>query len=107
MGWFRAAAAVARGRPPRRGSGVRYLPPGAPPPPPMASADYLDYRGAATWEDAAMLVDGDFPVGGFADLKRGKLQGPVGLPAILLNRHAVIVGPAGSGKTYSLIVPWI
>lgn len=91
----------------RGAAGTRYLAPGDAPPSPTVSADYLDYRGIASWKEAANLAGGDFPVGYFADLRRGRYEGPAGLPAALLNRHALVVGPAGSGKTHSLIVPWI
>lgn len=93
----------------RAGRGARrgYLAPGDPTPPPTGPMDYLDYRGLATWAEARNLDDGQFPLGGFADLAKDKFRGPVGLPGQLLNRHAVVVGPAGSGKTYSLLLPWI
>jgi type IV secretory pathway TraG/TraD family ATPase VirD4 len=93
----------AAGRGARRG----YLAPGDPSPPPSGPTDYLDYRGVAAWQEAQNLENGQFPLGAFSDIKRGKFRGPIGLPGQVLNRHSVIVGPAGSGKTFSLIIPWI
>lgn len=98
-----AATLHSTGRGARRG----YLAPGDPTPPPNAPTDYLDYRGVATWQEARNLTQIDFPLGAFADLSRGKFRGPVGLPSPLLNRHAVVVGPAGSGKTSGIILPWM
>jgi type IV secretory pathway TraG/TraD family ATPase VirD4 len=93
----------AAGRGARRG----LLAPGDPTPPPTAPTDYFDYRGVATWREAQPLSDGQFPVGAFADLAKRKFRGPIGLPGQVMNRHAVIVGPAGSGKTQSLLIPWM
>ncbi|MDX6720556.1 MAG: hypothetical protein QOJ63_2810 [Solirubrobacteraceae bacterium] len=91
------------------GKGARrgYLAPGDPTPPPTATTDYLDYRGVASWPEAQNLDDGQFPIGAFSDLSKGKFRGPIGLPGEVINRHAVVVGPAGSGKTYSLLIPWM
>ena len=91
------------------GKGARrgYLAPGDPSPPPTITTDYLDYRGIATWDEARNLDQGQFPVGAFVDLGKGKFRGPIGLPGEAMNRHSVVVGPAGSGKTYSLLIPWM
>ena len=93
----------AAGRGARRG----YLAPGDPTPPPTATTDYLDYRGVATWPEAQNLDGGQFPLGTFSDLRKGRPRGPIGLPGEVINRHAVVVGPAGSGKTHSLLIPWM
>lgn len=90
-----------------KGARRGYLAPGDPTPPPTAPTDYFDYRGVATWNEASNLDDGQFPLGAFLDLKKGKACGPIGVPGQALNRHAVVVGPSGSGKTFSLLVPWI
>lgn len=98
------AALHAAGRGARRG----FLAPGDPTPPPNATSDYLDYRGVASWRDAKPLADGQFPLGRYTNLEKGgRPAHDVGLPAEVVARHSVIVGPAGSGKTHSLIVPWI
>lgn len=93
----------------RAGRGARrgFLAPGDPAPPPTAPTDYLDYRGIASWPEARNLDDGQFPLGAFADLAKRAFRGPIGLPGQVINRHAVVVGPAGSGKTYSLLLPWM
>ncbi len=90
-----------------RGARRGYLAPGDPTPPPTAPTDYLDYRGVATWPEARPLANGAFPLGAFLDLRRGRARGPVGLPGAALNRHAVVVGPAGSGKTAGVLLPWM
>lgn len=90
-----------------KGARRGYLAPGDPTPPPTAPTDYLDYRGVAAWPEAANLDDGQFPLGVFLDLQRGKGRGPIGIPGEALNRHAIVVGPSGSGKTFSLLIPWI
>lgn len=90
-----------------RGAWRGYLAPGDRTPPPTAPTDYLDYRGVATWLEAGNLDDGQFPLGGFLDLQKGKTRGPIGIPGQALNRHAIVVGPSGSGKTFSLLIPWI
>jgi type IV secretory pathway TraG/TraD family ATPase VirD4 len=102
-------ALAARAAEHRAGRGARrgYLAPGDPAPPPTATTDYLDYRGIASWQEAQNLDDGQFPIGAFADLRKQAFRGPIGLPGEVINRHAVVVGPAGSGKTYSLLIPWM
>jgi type IV secretory pathway TraG/TraD family ATPase VirD4 len=90
-----------------RGARRGYLAPGDPAPPPTAPTDYLDYRGVADWSEARNLADGEFPLGAFIDLRRGRGRGAIGLPGAALNRHAVVIGPAGSGKTTGLLLPWM
>lgn len=90
-----------------RGARRGYLAPGDPPPPPTAPTDYLDYRGVASWQEAANLEGCEFGLGMFQDLRRRRDRGPIGLPGAALNRHAVVVGPAGSGKTMGLLLPWM
>jgi type IV secretory pathway TraG/TraD family ATPase VirD4 len=90
-----------------RGARRGYLAPGDPTPPPTATMDYLDYRGVASWPEAKNLDGCQFGLGAFSDLAKGRFVGPIGLPGEVINRHAVVVGPAGSGKTYSLLIPWI
>jgi type IV secretory pathway TraG/TraD family ATPase VirD4 len=100
-------ASAARSRSAVRG-GV--LGPGDPPPPPGAP-DFYDYRGIATAREVAFLDQrslgpGSFRLGALLDVRRGG-QFPLGLPLDVLRRHAVVVGPAGSGKTAGVLVPWI
>jgi type IV secretory pathway TraG/TraD family ATPase VirD4 len=80
------------------------LAPGDPVPPP--GVDLLDYRGVATWNHVQRYVSRQPSLGRFLDCRNG--PGPqVGIPAQLLFRHAAVIGPAGSGKTRSIIIPWI
>ncbi len=90
-----------------RGARRGYLAPGDPSPPPTATTDYLDYRGVASWQEAQNLDGGQFPLGAFIDLSKGRFRGSLGLSGEVISRHAVVVGPAGSGKTFSLLIPWI
>lgn len=94
----------------RAGRGARrgYLAPGDPTPPPSGPTDYFDYRGLATWGEARNLAGQPFRLGAFLDLQRkGKPHGPIGLPEAVLKRHATVIGPAGSGKTHGVLVPWM
>ena len=90
-----------------RGARRGYLAPGDPAPPPTAPTDYLDYRGVAAWHEASNLEACEFGLGMFQDLRRRRDRGPIGLPGAALNRHAVVIGPAGSGKTMGLLLPWM
>jgi type IV secretory pathway TraG/TraD family ATPase VirD4 len=99
------AASLARGR--IRGGVIG---PGDPPPAPGAQ-DFYDYRGIATagevgFLDQRSLGPGSFRLGALLDVHRGR-QFPAGLPIDVLRRHAAVVGPAGSGKTAGVLVPWI
>lgn len=91
-----------------RGARRGYLAPGDPTPPPTSTSDYFDYRGLATWNEACNLEGCEFPLGTFTDLqRRARPRGPIGLPGTVLNRHAAVIGPAGSGKTAGILLPWI
>ncbi len=84
--------------------------PGDPPPAPGAEG-FFDYRGIATGRevqflDQRVLGRGSFRMGALLDVRRGPLF-PIGLPMPVLQRHAAVVGPAGSGKTAGVLVPWI
>lgn len=85
-----------------------WLAPGDPTPAPTVTADYKDYRGTATASEmAALTVPGGFALGSFVDFQNQRITQPLSIPEEVMNRHALIVGPAGSGKTSGLIVPWI
>ncbi len=92
---------LARGR---RAASHGVIGPGDPPPPP-GSSDHYDYRGVATGRELAGLADGWFPLGTAIDVKRRARQ-PIGIPDSVLRRHAAVVGPTGSGKTKSVLLPW-
>jgi len=87
-------------------AGTGVLAPGDPDPPPTGPSDYLDYRGMATERELGHLRGETFSVGRFLDPRRGP-RSEVGLSFDVLRRHAAVIGPTGSGKTKSLLVPWI
>jgi len=90
-----------------RGARRGILSPGDPPPPPTAAGSYYDYRGVLALRSVpADLQHAEFPLGRYVHPAKGPRQ-PIGLPAGVLAHHAAVVGPAGSGKTTSVIVPWI
>lgn len=73
---------------------------------PILDPGVLDYRGLARPRELMHAADGQVPLGRVIDLRRGP-QFEVGLPANSMARHAAVVGTTGSGKTQSVIVPWI
>ena len=83
------------------------LAPGDPDPPPTGPSGYFDYRGTAPEGDVVGLRDSTFfTLGKFLDIRRGPRH-EIGLPFDVLRRHAAVIGPTGSGKTKSFLVPWI
>jgi type IV secretory pathway TraG/TraD family ATPase VirD4 len=98
-----AASNYAAGKGARRG----VLAPGDPPPPPNAGSGYYDYRGVVDWKRVpAELQTAEFPLGRLVHPSRGPRQ-PIALRTGDVQRHVTVVGPAGSGKTRWVIVPWI
>jgi type IV secretory pathway TraG/TraD family ATPase VirD4 len=98
-----AASDYSAGRGARRG----ILAPGDPPPPPNAGDSYYDFRGVLSLRKIPPEYQtAEFPLGRYVDPARGPRQ-PIGLPASALETHAAVVAPTGSGKTTSIIVPWI
>ena len=89
-----------------RASGTRVLAPGDTAPPPVGTVDYYDYRGVATARELRELGGHAFSLGRALDPRAGPRQ-EIGLPFEVLQRHAAVVGPTGSGKTKSVLVPWI
>jgi type IV secretory pathway TraG/TraD family ATPase VirD4 len=79
------------------------LAPGDGPAPP--GVNVLDYRGLAPTNTVQRLPSG-LPLGYLLDTRRGAV-GPMYLPVDTIFRHACVIGPPGSGKTYSVITPWI
>jgi type IV secretory pathway TraG/TraD family ATPase VirD4 len=80
-------------------------------PPPPGVPDFFDYRGLVTAPevtglDHRQLGPSSFRLGALLDVHRGP-QMPLALPYDVLRRHAAIIGPAGSGKTAGVLVPWI
>jgi type IV secretory pathway TraG/TraD family ATPase VirD4 len=93
----------------RNGRGARrgVLAPGDPAPPANTTSSFYDYRGALSLRRVPVeLQQAAFPLGKFVDPRRGRLQA-IGLPAEAVNHNVALIGPAGSGKTTGIIVPWI
>ena len=90
-----------------RGARRGVLAPGDPPPPPAAGGSYYDFRGVldlrsvpGEWQTA------EFPLGRYVRPAKGP-RDPIALPERVIAHHAAVVGPAGSGKTTGIIIPWI
>jgi type IV secretory pathway TraG/TraD family ATPase VirD4 len=87
-------------------SGV--LGPDDPPPPPELSAAALDYRGLARPGELA-LANWTYRLGRLREPGRKwkLISGEIGLPPEEIVQNAAVIGPAGSGRTDSIAVPWI
>lgn len=75
---------------------------------PPGASGYLDYTGLATPGDIRP-VTWSFPLGRYV-LPKGKTwktHGEIGISASTANKHSIVYAPAGSGKTGSVLVPWI
>jgi hypothetical protein len=75
---------------------------------PAGAFDYLDYSGLATPGDLRP-VTWSFPLGQYV-LPKGRswrAQSELGISAATANKHSIVYAPAGSGKTGSVLVPWI
>src|SRR5487761_1714993 len=98
-----AVGDYAAGKGARRG----ILAPGDPPPPPTAGGGYYDYRGVVDWKRApGPLQNAEFPLGRLLHPSKGVRQS-IALRTGDVERHVTVVGPAGSGKTRWVVVPWI
>jgi type IV secretory pathway TraG/TraD family ATPase VirD4 len=103
-----AGLTAAQNRQLRKGSRAAargVLAPGDPPPPP-GSADHYDYRGVAVEKEVAHLREQPFSLGRVIDPRKGP-RAAIGLPEQVLHRHAAVIGPTGSGKTKSVLLPWV
>lgn len=90
-----------------RGARRGILAPGDPAPPPTADGSYYDFRGVLALRSVPQdLQAAEFPLGRYVHPAKGPRQ-PIGLPEGVVAHHAAVVGPAGSGKTTSIIIPWI
>jgi hypothetical protein len=107
QGFGDAATARRAARVGAREAGRGWLAPGDPTPAPTISADYLDYRGTATHAEVKNLEGEGFPVGAFVDFQHSRIDPQLAIPESVMNLHALVIGPAGSGKTAGIIVPWI
>jgi type IV secretory pathway TraG/TraD family ATPase VirD4 len=83
------------------------LRPGDAPPPPQAARDgYWDYRALARPHDI-YANEWIFPLGAYRDPRRWRAKELLGLPAPVAKQHTMVLGPTRSGKTASIIAPWI
>lgn len=78
----------------------------APPPPDMGADGYWDYRGVARPSDIAPFSI-DFPLGRYREPRKWTAREEIGLTERIANEHAIVLGPTRSGKTASIIAPWI
>ena len=74
--------------------------------PPPHSGDFYDYRGLLPVKALSPLAGMPFRLGAALDVHKGP-RFDIGLTSGVLERHAAIIGPTGSGKTSSLVIPWI
>lgn len=65
-----------------------------------------DYRGVARSSDITPARS-DLPLGRFIDPRRWTPTSPFGLSLEVGNQHTLVVGPTRSGKTTSIVAPWI
>ena len=75
---------------------------------PAGSANFADYSGLATPGDIT-VSSWMFPLGRYV-LPKGRIwhsREPLGVSAETANRHTVVYAPTQSGKTTSIIAPWI
>ena len=90
-----------------RGARMGILGPFDPPPPPRAARGRLwDYRGVARPSDIAPIQI-DFPLGLFREPRRWSARQAIGIPEAVANEHTAVLGPTRSGKTVSVVAPWI
>ncbi len=89
-----------------RGARDGVLGPWDPPPPRATRSGLWDYRGVARPGDVAPHQI-DFPLGRYREPRRWTAKQPIGLPESVANEHTIVLGPTRSGKTASLIAPWI
>jgi type IV secretory pathway TraG/TraD family ATPase VirD4 len=68
--------------------------------------DYMNYRGVAEVSEVSPLFDGIVSLGRYLE-PHGKNGKELFLSEEILMRHCAILGRTGSGKTESIIVPWI
>lgn len=78
------------------------------PPPTGSVGSFSDYREVGLPKQWTAYAQGDFPLG---SIEHPRLSERPGFPFFInwgnLARHAAVIGPAGSGKTYGILAPWI
>jgi type IV secretory pathway TraG/TraD family ATPase VirD4 len=78
----------------------------AAPPPRAMQTGLWDYRGVARLSDIAR-APADFPLGRYREPRRWSTKHEFGLPEAIANEHTIVLGPTRSGKTASIIAPWV
>jgi hypothetical protein len=111
MGLIQSIVYLVEQGPIRRGARAArrgVLGPDDPPPPPELSVSALDYRGLARPGELA-LAPWAYRLGRLRQPGRSwKLfREEIGLSPQDIAQHAAVIGPAGSGRTSSIVVPWI
>jgi type IV secretory pathway TraG/TraD family ATPase VirD4 len=100
----RANAAV---EPSARAQRTGILAPGDGPPTGAVGA-FQDFREVLLPRDVKALSSGAFPIGRVVHPHaEGRGEFPVFLDWNEVRRHVAVIGPAGSGKTANVIVPWV
>lgn len=82
------------------------LGPGARDPQP-GSGDFYDYRGVARPRELRQFRGQPFSLGNVIDASGRRGGFDLGLPLDMVRRHAAVIGSTGSGKTKSVLVPWM
>lgn len=90
----------------RPGARERVLSPGDAAPLPGQVGDHFDYRGVAVEREIAPLLQGGLRLGRYLR-PSGQPGANVYLPPEMLERNCAVIGPPGSGKTESVVIPWI
>lgn len=81
--------------------------PGDKTPPGNVAMDYYDYRGVAESRELKYLQGSNGVFLGRYLWPRGTIGPDLRIPRELLHRNSAVIGPPGSGKTESIIIPWI
>ena len=80
-------------------------------PPGVSTGSILDYRDVLLPKSVQDLQSGDFPLGTCAHPRANHTSEEPGFPIYLswghISKHVAVIGPAGSGKTYGILAPWI
>ncbi len=71
------------------------------------TTSFFDFRDVLMPEQVTSLRQGVFPLGRVQDPGCDDPAFPVFLDWDFVARHVAVIGPAGSGKTYNVLAPWI
>lgn len=76
-------------------------------PPTGAAGTFLDYREVLIPQQVTALQQGVFPLGRIQDPGQDNPGFRIYLDWEFIAKHVAVVGPPGSGKTFSIFAPWI